>query len=209
MKLIINILFFLLITNQIIAKENQMILKLKDGEVKIELFQDVAPNHVERIKTLANNFTEFKYLPKGEFFIDSLNAQLQHYPHKLHDFQADILIDDADINIVDFIGYVDDSDFNITGLAHNYGFWFQNTLNGDVDVDITLKSKLLKLEDIFSYKAQSISEALSIRLERTQPAFKPTSTSRLEFDEFGAPITSKVFVLEAISFTADCLFVVA
>ena len=31
-----------------------MILKLKDGEVKIELFSDVAPNHVERIKTLAN-----------------------------------------------------------------------------------------------------------------------------------------------------------
>ena len=32
-----------------------MILKLKDGDVKIELFQDVAPNHVERIKTLANS----------------------------------------------------------------------------------------------------------------------------------------------------------
>jgi len=31
-----------------------MILKLKDGEVKIELFSDVAPNHVERIKTLAD-----------------------------------------------------------------------------------------------------------------------------------------------------------
>ena len=31
-----------------------MILKLKDGEVKIELFADVAPNHVERIKSLAN-----------------------------------------------------------------------------------------------------------------------------------------------------------
>ncbi len=31
-----------------------MILKLKDGEVKIELFSDVAPNHVERIKKLAN-----------------------------------------------------------------------------------------------------------------------------------------------------------
>ena len=31
-----------------------MILKLKDGNVKIELFSDVAPNHVERIKTLAN-----------------------------------------------------------------------------------------------------------------------------------------------------------
>ena len=30
-----------------------MILKLKDGNVKIELFPDVAPKHVERIKKLA------------------------------------------------------------------------------------------------------------------------------------------------------------
>ena len=32
-----------------------MILKLKNGDVKIEMFSDAAPNHVERIKTLANN----------------------------------------------------------------------------------------------------------------------------------------------------------
>ena len=31
-----------------------MILELKDGEVKIELFSDVAPKHVERIKKLAD-----------------------------------------------------------------------------------------------------------------------------------------------------------
>ena len=31
-----------------------MILKLKNGDVKIELFDDVAPKHVERIKVLAN-----------------------------------------------------------------------------------------------------------------------------------------------------------
>ena len=30
-----------------------MILKLKDGDVKIELFPDAAPNHVKRIKELA------------------------------------------------------------------------------------------------------------------------------------------------------------
>tara|TARA_B100000401_G_C52530196_1_gene588705 strand:- start:55 stop:612 length:558 start_codon:yes stop_codon:yes gene_type:complete len=53
----IKFIFFLfyLIQNETIAKENIMILKLKDGDVKIELFSDVAPNHVERIKTLANN----------------------------------------------------------------------------------------------------------------------------------------------------------
>ena len=32
-----------------------MILKLKDGDVKIELFEDAAPNHVKRIKDLANS----------------------------------------------------------------------------------------------------------------------------------------------------------
>ena len=32
-----------------------MILKLKTGDVKIELFPDLAPNHVNRIKELANS----------------------------------------------------------------------------------------------------------------------------------------------------------
>ena len=32
-----------------------MILKLKDGDVKIELFPDIAPGHVKRIKELANS----------------------------------------------------------------------------------------------------------------------------------------------------------
>ena len=54
MKYIKFIFFFYLIQNETIAKENIMILKLKDGEVKIEMFSDAAPNHVERIKTLAN-----------------------------------------------------------------------------------------------------------------------------------------------------------
>ncbi len=57
-KLIGIFLIFFFFTNNTIAKDNIMILKLKDGDVKIELFPDVAPNHVERIKTLA---TEGKY----------------------------------------------------------------------------------------------------------------------------------------------------
>jgi Peptidyl-prolyl cis-trans isomerase (rotamase) - cyclophilin family len=54
MKKLICLLIFLLITNKTTAEENKMILKLKDGNVKIELFSDVAPKHVERIKLLAN-----------------------------------------------------------------------------------------------------------------------------------------------------------
>ena len=44
---------FILFINQSYAEENIMILKLKDGNVIIELFNDVAPNHVHRFKQLA------------------------------------------------------------------------------------------------------------------------------------------------------------
>ena len=48
--LILLILFF---NNQLNAEENFMILKLKQGNVIIKLFEDIAPNHVERFKKLA------------------------------------------------------------------------------------------------------------------------------------------------------------
>mgnify|MGYP001468905847 CR=1 FL=1 len=56
-KYLINIIFIinLIFFNNANSKENIMILKLKDGDVKIELFSDVAPKHVERIKKLAND----------------------------------------------------------------------------------------------------------------------------------------------------------
>ncbi len=56
-KYLINfvVIISLFILNKSNAKENIMILKLKSGDVKIELFEDVAPKHVERIKKLAND----------------------------------------------------------------------------------------------------------------------------------------------------------
>ncbi len=106
-------------------------------------------------KASAKDFTESKYLPKGEFFIDSLNADLKHYPHKLHDFHADVLIDDKDLKVIDFTGYIDDSDFHFDGLIHEYAFWMKPKLKGDVNLDINLTSNTLRLEDVFSYKGEN------------------------------------------------------
>ena len=47
------VLFFL--NHNLKAEENIVILKLKDGDVKIKLFSDIAPKHVERFKTLVNS----------------------------------------------------------------------------------------------------------------------------------------------------------
>ena len=52
-KKIFFFFIFTLFINQSFAQENIMILKLKDGDVVIELFKDIAPNHVRRFKQLA------------------------------------------------------------------------------------------------------------------------------------------------------------
>jgi cyclophilin family peptidyl-prolyl cis-trans isomerase len=50
------ILFLFSFSSNIQSRERStMFMKLKSGEVKIELFDDIAPNHVKRIKTLANS----------------------------------------------------------------------------------------------------------------------------------------------------------
>ena len=70
---ILTIIIFFLLTNNLQAKEDIMILKLKDGNVIIELFNDIAPNHVKRFKKLAQ---EKKY--DGVIFhrvIDGFMAQ--------------------------------------------------------------------------------------------------------------------------------------
>ena len=52
-KKVIVIFIFILFVEPTLAKEDAMILKLKDGNVIIELFSDIAPNHVIRFKQLS------------------------------------------------------------------------------------------------------------------------------------------------------------
>jgi hypothetical protein len=105
--------------------------------------------------TLGNAFTEFKDVPQGEFFIDDFSADFKHYPHKLHDFHADILVEDDDLNIKDFTGFIDTTDFHVNGNIYDYSSWMQEELNGDVDFDLTLTSDLLKFDNLFTYQGEN------------------------------------------------------
>ena len=51
-KIFLIFIFFLLVQT-VQAKDDIMILQLKDGDVVVELFSEIAPNHVNRIKKLA------------------------------------------------------------------------------------------------------------------------------------------------------------
>jgi cyclophilin family peptidyl-prolyl cis-trans isomerase len=54
-KIFLILIYLTFFNNNLYTKENFMILKLKYGEVELELFEDVAPNHVKRFKELSNN----------------------------------------------------------------------------------------------------------------------------------------------------------
>lgn len=125
---------------------------------------DSATSFQEQVKNLrakihfqstARAFTESPHLPIGEFFVDDLYADLQHYPHRLHDFHADIYVEDQDFRVVDFSGMVDESDFHFNGKLSNYGMWFDKEPKGDTRVEFYLKSALLRLEDVFSYRGEN------------------------------------------------------
>lgn len=100
----------------------------------------------------ARAFTESPNLPVGEFFIRDLHANLQHYPHELHDFHADLFIQDENIRLVDFSGELDSSDFHFSGSLTHYETFLKKTADGEAKVEFDLTSNFIRLEDLFTYK---------------------------------------------------------
>lgn len=106
-------------------------------------------------KASARAFTESKHLPKGEFFIENMYAKLKHYPHTLHDFHADIFVEEEDLRVVDFKGMIDKSDFLFTGKLAHYEKWLDAHPTGDSKIEFNLTSNMLQLESLFSYKGEN------------------------------------------------------
>ena len=104
-----------------------------------------------RFESSARAFTESPYLPLGEFFITKLHAQLTHYPHELHDFNADVVVDSTSLHLIDFTGMIDKSDFHFDGKLSHYDLWFADSATGTSQIDFNLRADLLQLTDLFSY----------------------------------------------------------
>lgn len=106
-------------------------------------------------ETTGKEIFEFKNLPIGEFFIEDFSAQFKHYPHRLHDFHADILIREDNLILKDFRGEIDQSDFLFYGNVTNYQKWFEEQKVGDSSFEFDLISKKLQLNDLLSYNGIS------------------------------------------------------
>jgi hypothetical protein len=103
----------------------------------------------------AKKILESKNLPEGEFFVKNFFAKLKHYPHVFHDFHADVVVTEKDFNVIDFRGYLDQSDFHFNGFLRNYDLWLANEKNGETYVEFDIDSKKIKLDNLFAYGGEN------------------------------------------------------
>lgn len=103
----------------------------------------------------AKKILESKNLPEGEFFVKNFFAKLKHYPHVFHDFHADVVVTEKDFNVIDFRGYLDQSDFHFNGFLKNYDLWLANEKNGETYVEFDIDSKKIKLDNLFAYGGEN------------------------------------------------------
>jgi hypothetical protein len=102
-------------------------------------------------ESTGKNLRGYEHLPQGEFFIDDFYAKLENYPHSFHDFHADILIGDKNMEVKDFSGEIDKSDFHFSGKVLNYPKWFHENPTGDSRFEFDLVSNHLNISDLLKY----------------------------------------------------------
>ncbi|MCK5370943.1 MAG: hypothetical protein KAQ62_20410, partial [Cyclobacteriaceae bacterium] len=106
-------------------------------------------------KTTAKDLVESEHLPVGDFFIKNFYGKLENYPHTFRKFNAHVVIDNEDIDILEFNGKVDKSDFQYAGRLYDYPTLLQDSLAGSIDLDFSLNSSLLRLNDLFAYGGEN------------------------------------------------------
>lgn len=107
------------------------------------------------LKTGAREFTQFVNLPVGDFFIKNMYGKLEQYPHTLKKINAHLIVGDEDIDILELNGRIDKSDIQYSGRLYDYPTLMQDTLAGSIDLDFSLRSNLLRLNDLFAYGGEN------------------------------------------------------
>jgi hypothetical protein len=125
--------------NQLLPSDSSINELINDFKIKLAF------------ESTGNNLMNYEHLPQGEFFIEDFSAKLEKYPHAFHDFHADILIGAENMEVKDFSGEIDKSDFHFSGKILNYPKWFQQNPKGDSRFEFDMVSNHLNINDLLTY----------------------------------------------------------
>ncbi|WP_209329231.1 AsmA-like C-terminal region-containing protein [Lunatimonas salinarum] len=107
------------------------------------------------LDTQGSELVNFEYLPKGKFKLQDLYGKLKDYPHAFHDFDVLIAIDSEQLEVEEFKGYIDTSDFRFSGILTHYDKWFKDVNTGISRFEFDLRSQSLVVRDLLSYNGEN------------------------------------------------------
>ena len=149
-------------------------------------------------KTTAKDLIHSPNLPQGDFFVKKFYGKPQNYPHTLKNINAHILIHEEELEVLEVNGKVDKSDVHYAGRIYNYPLLLQDTIIGELEIDFSVKSDLIRLNDLFTYKGENYLPPDYRREEiknmemfgNTEISFNNSfESAKVYFDQFNANLT--------------------
>src|SRR5205085_1061867 len=104
----------------------------------------------------------------------------RNYPHTLKGVDATIQILDTILQVKNFDGVVDSSDFKVSGYVRNYKLWFDSLMKGRTQIAFDFKSRHFALDD-FTVKGHRKFIPRAYRHERLDSAWL-SATLDLRYD---------------------------
>lgn len=138
-------------SNKIVMKELLAYDTARSNKAKEEIYNF---NIGVALATSVNELREPKPLPKGQFTIRELRAAFKHYPHRFHNFGAELTIGDTMARLKNFAGLIDSSDIQFSGRVNNYTLWFDKVKRGKTQIAFDLKSKRLAMKDVLGRRSR-------------------------------------------------------
>lgn len=145
------------------AKSNKMILKellasdtALNDEMKSASKEEIRDFDIAL--SLETSVAELQHpnpLPRGNVKIENLDAAFKNYPHSLHDFAGQLVIDDTALRLKGLTGQIDSSDIRFSGRVTDYALWFEKVKRGRTQIAFDLKSQRLALRDLLGNTGQS------------------------------------------------------
>lgn len=105
-----------------------------------------------KLEAVAAELYRFKYLPKGTFTVEGLQATFKNYPHALKQVYATVSIDEQNLEIPVLSGLIDSSEIRATAFINNYPKWMQKNPAGKSMYRFRVQSPRLCFKDLLTYK---------------------------------------------------------
>lgn len=108
------------------------------------------------LNSSAKELFQFEHLPIGDFILNELDAKFENYDHAIHDVSGGFYIEENDVKIKRLKGYIDQSDFSLSGKLESYRHLFKPTNKAKSVFKLFFKSDLIRMDNLLTYKGENM-----------------------------------------------------